>query len=68
MNSVMFCDILRSCRIFCPMAGWLCDLDAKTATLVHGAHGVRAALGFNDVFDSSISVCFLFCLFVDLSF
>ena len=46
---MMFC-ILRSCRILVAIAGWLCDLDAKTATLVHGAHGVSAALGCNDVY------------------
>ena len=66
VSSVMFCDILRSCLILVVMiAGWLCDLDAKTATLVHGAHGVSAALGCNDVYYITHRYPFVFyCAFL----
>ena len=37
------------------MAGWLCDLDAKTAPLVHGAQGAEAQLL---VLPSICQVCF----------
>jgi len=36
--------------------GWLCDLDAKTAPLVHGAQGAEAQLQL--VLPSICQVCF----------